>query len=232
MDLSILSGRIDITEPGKERTDYERFILTINPDESRTLRTVTRSPKGDLLRDVNQLVRKDWRPIEAIGRLFFKGEAHGTVMRRIVGDTLQSWVWTRDMEKPDYAEFDAPPRMTIGYHPIFHDAWKMNFNDASDTELHEVFTHTVSNSWNGSSLSHGQKISGQAKFVKKETLTVPAGTFECEKFYWHTTFGKDLEVWRHGPHHMFVRLDVVKGDKEGTVYELAQLDVKDVKVPV
>ena len=31
---------------------------------------------------------------------------------------------------------------------------------------------------------------------------------------------------------MFVRLDVVKGDKEGTVYELAQLDVKDVKVPV
>ena len=231
MSLSILSGRIDITEPGMAPTDYERFILTINPDRTRTLRTVTRSPKGDLLRDVNQLVREDFRPIEAIGRLFFKGEAHGTVMRRVVGDKLQSWVWTRDMEKPDYAEFEAPPRMTVGYHPIFHDAWKMNFHDIGTKELQEVFTHTVSNSWNGSSLSHGMQIRGKARFEATEDVNTPAGTFTCERFLWHTTFGKDLRVWRSGPHHLFVKLLVVKGDKEGAVYELAQFERKDVTWP-
>jgi hypothetical protein len=228
MSFSILSGRIDITEPGKPAREYERFILTINPDESRTLRTLTRSPKGDLLRDVNQLVDKDFRPIEAIGRLFFKGQAHGTVLRRVHNDKLQSWVWTRDMESPDYAEFDAPPRMTVGFHPIFHDAWKMNFHETSHADLQEVFTHTVSNTWNGSSLSHGQKIRGKARFDGQEDVEVPAGRFPCERFYWHTTFGKDIIVWRSGPHHLFVKLLVAKGDKEGTVYELAQFEQTDV----
>ena len=228
MNFSILSGRIDITEPDGKKNDYERFILTANPDGSRTLRTVTRSPRGDLLRDVNQLVAADWRPIEATGRLFYKGEANGTVMRRIVGDTLQSWVWTRDMAAPDYAEFPAPPRMTLGFHPIFHDAWKMSFHDTSHHELQDVFTHTVSNSWNGKSLGHGLKITGRARFDGKERLTVPAGTFDCERFYWHTSFGKDIMVWRTGPHHLFVRLDVVLGDKAGSVYELAQFEQQDV----
>jgi hypothetical protein len=77
-------------------------------------------------------------------------------------------------------------------------------------------------------LSHGQKIRGKAKYEGQETLTVPAGTFVCERFLWHTTFGKDLLVWRHGPDHLFVRLDVVKGDKEGSVYELAQYERVDI----
>ena len=71
MGLSIYTGRIDITEPDGYHCDYERFILTANPDGSRTLRTVTRSPKGALLRDVNQMVAADWRPSEVTGRLFF-----------------------------------------------------------------------------------------------------------------------------------------------------------------
>jgi hypothetical protein len=104
----------------------------------------------------------------------------------------------------------------------------MSFHDVGHHDLQEVFTHTVSNSWNGSSLSHGQKIRGKARFEAKETVTVPAGTFACERFYWQTTFGKDIIVWRSGPHHMFVKLAVARGDKEGTVYELAQLEQTDV----
>jgi hypothetical protein len=134
------------------------------------------------------------------------------------------------MEKPAYAEFEAPPRMSVGFHPIFHDAWKMNFHDITNTELQEVLTHTVSNSWNGSSLGHGQKIHGKARFEDHEKVTVPAGTFPTERFLWHTTFGKDLMVWRTGPHHLFVKLLVVSGDKEGTVYELAQLEQVNVAV--
>jgi hypothetical protein len=107
----------------------------------------------------------------------------------------------------------------------------MNFHDIGNTELQEVFTHTVSNSWNGSSLSHGMKIRGKARFEDTENVTTPAGTFTCERFLWHTTFRKDLRVWRSGPHHLFVKLLVVRGDKEGTVYELAQLDRKDVTWP-
>ena len=98
MSLTIYQGQLDIVLPDGSRHDYERFIITRNPDGSRTMRTVTKSPKGDLLRDVNQMVRADWRPIEAMGRLFFKGEAQGTVLRRVVGDRLLSYVWAGDGE--------------------------------------------------------------------------------------------------------------------------------------
>lgn len=216
-------GRIDLIEPDGVRTDYERFIVTANPDGTRTLRTLTRSPNGDLLRDTNQLVAANWRPIEAIGRLFYKNQAHGTVLRRIIGDKLHSYVWPQSGEM-DYAVFDAPPNMNLGFHPIFHDAWKMSFLSTAHGEFQDILGHTVSNSWNGSSLSHGQKITGKARFDGRETLKVPAGTFECERFVWNTSFDKVLHIWRTGPHHLFVKLTVASGDKEGSVYELAALE--------
>jgi len=219
MSFETYIGRIDLTEPDGTKFDYERFILTANPDGTRTLRTLTRSPKGDLLRDVNQMVAANWRPIEAMGRLFFKNQAQGTVLRRVVGDKLQSYVWPQG-GTVDYAEFDAPPNMNVGFHPIFHDAWKMCF-----------LSHTVSNSWNGSSLGHGLKVTGSAKFAGTEKVTVPAGTFECEKFVWNTSFKKVLHVWRSGPHQLFVKLLVAEGDKEGSVYDLAALETQKVVWP-
>ena len=228
MKFTIYQGRIDITEVGKDPVEYERFVLTANPDGKRTLRTLTRSPKGDLLRDTSQIVTADWRPVDAIGRLYYKGVDYGTVVRRVIDGKLQSWAWDRESESVDYAEFDAPPKMLLGFHPIFHDAWKMCHLDTSHHELQDLLTHSVSNSWNGSTLGHGQKIEGKAKFEVTETITVPAGQFECQRFYWHTSFGKDLRIWRCGPHHLFVRLIVVNGDKEGTVYELSELEQVDV----
>ena len=230
MGLSIYTGRIDITEPDGYQCDYERFILTANPDGSRTLRTVTRSPKGDLLRDVNQMVATDWRPIEVTGRLVFKNEFQGTVMRRVIGDKIHSYVWTPGSPM-DYQEIDAPPKMTLGFHPIFHDAWKMSYLDLGSREYQPILTHTVSNTWNGKSLGHGQKLTGQVRFEGSESLTVPAGTFTCERFTWMTSFGKELHVWRYGPHHIFMKMFVAAGDKAGSIYELATLEEKTVAWP-
>lgn len=230
MGLTIYTGRIDLTEPDGLKSDYERFILTINPDGSRTLRTVTRSPKGDLLRDVNQMVAADWRPIEVMGRLYFKNEFQGTVLRRIIGDTIHSYVWTPGAPM-DYAQIDAPPRMTLGFHPIFHDAWKMSYLDLTHHDYQDILTHTVSNSWNGRSLGHGMKIQGRVRYDRSESIAVPAGTFACERFTWQTSFEKELHVWRHGPHHLFVKLVVATGDKQGSIYELAALEQKSVEWP-
>lgn len=230
MGLSIFTGRIDLTEPDGLKSDYERFMLTVNPDGSRTLRTVTRSPKGDLLRDVNQMVAADWRPIEVLGRLFFKNEFQGSVLRRVIGDRIHSYVWLPD-QPMDYAEIDAPPRMTLGFHPIFHDAWKMSYLDLDNRDYQDILTHTVSNTWNGKSLGHGMKIQGKVRYDGSEAITVPAGRFSCERFTWQTSFGKELHVWRHGPHHIFMKMVVATGDKHGSVYELAALEEKTVAWP-
>lgn len=228
MTLIIHSGLMDIIEPDGTRSDYERFTVTRNVDGSATMRTLTRAPKGDLLRDVNHLDAPDWRPIEAFGRLFFKDACAGSIVRRVIGDKMHSWVWQGDSEM-DYAVFDAPPKMTVGLHPIQHEAWKMNFIERNDSgDFQPLLTHTVSNTWNGRSLSHGQKLDSKVRYDGIESVAVPAGTFDCERFTWDTPFGKELHIWCHGPERFLVKETVAKGDKEGTVYELVEYDRKEV----
>ena len=92
MKSSIVSGTLAIGREDERSTyqDQSIFTLTANPDESRTLRAVSRSPRGRLLRDVNQIAGPAWRPIEGMSRLFYKGECQGTVLRRVIGERLVS----------------------------------------------------------------------------------------------------------------------------------------------
>jgi len=227
VSLTIYQGQLDIVLPDGSRHDYERFIITRNPDGSRTMRTVTKSPKGDLLRDVNQMVRADWRPIEAMGRLFFKGEAQGTVLRRVVGDRLLSYVWAGDGEI-DHATFDAPPHMTLGFHPVMHEAWKMCFVERTHHEPQPVYIHTVSHTWNGRALSHGGATENTAVFEGEETRVTQMERFDCARFLWHTQFGFGLRIWTTGPDMVLVRVEVDGGDRDGTYYDLATLTETEV----
>ena len=222
MSFIIYEGKITIKEPDGKISEYESFIVTKNPDGSRTMRTLTRSPKGDLLRDVNQREDKNWRPLEAVGRLYFKNELKGTVLRKIVKELLHSWIWHPD-GVIDYKTFDAPKNLTVGFHPIFHEAWKMNFLSTEHDEKQSIITHTVSNTWNGSTIDHGVKLESFAKFDGNEDISVAAGRFNCRRYTWYTPFGKELIIWCHGEDNIFVKELVYKGDKAGTVYELCSL---------
>ncbi len=166
---------------------------------------------------------RDWHDIEALARVFFKGQALGTIFRRLVGNTLHSTVMTRDGGKDD-ATFDAPPELILGFHALLTDAWKMNRLATTHGDYQPLLIHTVSRTWNGSTLGHGERISSEARFDRTETLDLPAGRFECDKFVWQTSFGKELHVWRTGEANLLARMDVVKGDKEGTVYELSEYE--------
>ena len=220
----ILSGKIKITEPDGSTSPFERFIVTLNPDGSRTLRTVSRSPKGDLLRDVNQLVDANWRDIEAMGRVFFKGQALGTVLRRVIGGVLHSTVLSRDGGK-DEATFDAPSGMILGFHASLTDAWKMNLLDTTHNNDQEILVHTVSTTWNGSSLGHGEKSLSTARFDKTESLSLQAGTFDCDKFVWQSPLvNKVFHVWRTGEANILARTLIAEGDKSGTIYELSEYE--------
>ena len=224
----IVSGRIRITEPNGATTPYEHFIVTINPDGSRTMRTVTRSPKGDLLRDVNQLLDHRWRDVQSMGRVFFKGAALGTVQRRVVAGTLYSTVIAPD-GSVDEATFPAPPEMILGFHAILSDAWKMNRLDTSHGDYQDILVHTVSVTWNGSTLGHGERVQSRARFDGSESLDLPAGRFDCDKFVWQTSFGKELHVWRTGEANVLAKMLVAKGDKAGSIYELSHYDEEPVE---
>ena len=221
MTIKIFTGKIRITEPDGKISPYETFTITFNPDETKTLRAVTKSPKGDLLRDVNQMVSKDWFDIEAMGRLFYKNKSLGTIFRRISNNCLYSTI--SKLNSPlDMAEFEAPEKMIIGLHPITHDAWKMNFLDTSHNNPQNILVHTVSTTWNGSTITHGEKLNSSAVYECDETLNLPAGRFNCQKFLWQSPFDKVLAVWRTGEARVLAKMHVISGGKSGSIYELEE----------
>ena len=222
-DCKIVAGRIDIVEAGEAPRPYERFTITLNPDGSRTLRTVTRSPAGDLLRDVNMMVDRDWRPIEGIGRLFLKGELAGTVLRRVSAGQLDSYYW-RPGQPMDHAVLEAPENMTLGFHPITGDAWKTNLLSTDHAEPQEVVVYTVSNTWYGGTLGHGFLLRSSAVYEGEEVLDLPIGPTPCQRFLWSPREGKELRIWRTGEAHLLAQMEVIKGERPGSRYVLAAVE--------
>lgn len=219
----IVSGLIEIVEPGEDARPYERFTITLNPDGGRTMRTVTRSPSGDLLRDVNMMVDRGWRPVEGMGRLFLKGELAGTVLRRVFADHLDSYYW-RPGEAMDHAVLEAPAGMTLGFHPITGDAWKTNLLSTDHAEPQDVVVYTVSNTWYGGTLGHGHLLRSCAVYEGAEDLELPIGVLPTERFLWSPRPGKELRIWRTGEAHLLAKMEVVNGERPGSCYRLAAVE--------
>ena len=205
---------------------YEQFSLTHNPDGTRTLRSITQSPNGTIFRDVHQTVAADWRPVEGYARLFIRGEWQGTIWRRLRGDRLLSELWSPD-GTVDTAEFTVPPHVVLGFHPVVSDSWKLNFYDVEKGGQQELYTFTVSNSWNGRTLGHGMPLISHAELLGRERITVPAGTFECEHFLWADPFGEQLDVWRWGPDNLLIQLLVRDA---GRFYQLGSLEQSRINI--
>ncbi|PPR76673.1 MAG: hypothetical protein CFH01_01886 [Alphaproteobacteria bacterium MarineAlpha2_Bin1] len=220
MNFLVYQGQINILETGGQIYDYENFIVTCNPDGSRTLRTVSRSPKKDLLRDVYQRESEDWEPKEAFGSLYYKGKYQGSIHRRLIDNNLHSWLWSAN-GKCDYQVFPIDKNVIIGFHAIFHEAWKMKKVINRNNEYNKILTHTVSDTWNGKTISHGSMLLSKARYEGIETVYVSAGNFLCEKFIWLTPFGKELLIWSHGDDSIFVKMEVIRGNNKGVIYELA-----------
>ena len=63
----------------------------------------------------------------------------------------------------------------------------------------------------------------------RETIEVPGGTFDCERFSWWTSFNQELRIWRTGPHNMLVQLEVLEENRH-VLYRLATLSETEIVV--
>ena len=74
MSVKVFSGNINIIEANGNISPYEKFIITFNPDGTKLLKTLSISPDGNLIRDVNQYFSSEWFDIEGIARLFYQNQ--------------------------------------------------------------------------------------------------------------------------------------------------------------
>lgn len=215
-------GEVWIRAPQGDPQLYERYAVTTNPDASRSLRTLTVSPNGSLVRDVHQTVSRDWRPLHGSSRVYLDGQAQGIVSKWVAPDEIHSTVFIDGQFS--YQRFPAPAtRFSIGFHPIADETWKMALVDASRPGRSPLTTHTCSPTWNGKTMEHGRTVQSEVDFLGLETRQVDGTALSCRAFLWHTPFGKQLKTWAFGDDYLFAGLLVVAGDNAGTEYTVRSL---------
>jgi hypothetical protein len=215
-------GRVRIRSAGGVEHHYENFSVTLNPDDSRSLRTFTVSPNGTLVRDVQQSVSAKWEPLHGSSRVFLDGVLQGVVSKWVASSEIHSVVFANG----EYSKqsFSRPTgRFSIGFHPIADETWKMALVNLVPGERSPLTTHTCSPTWNGKTIEHGRIVTSEVEYLGIENRRVGGADLDCHSFLWFTPFGKELKIWSFGEHYLFAGLQVLKGDNAGTEYFVSTL---------
>ena len=224
MRIITINGRMNVRASADQLPQpYERFSITLNPDASRTLRALTVSPNGGLVRDVNVHVTRDWVSMSGSSRVFIDGVLQGTVAKYAHDDQITSVVWT-GAGAPDIQAFPKPERYSLGFHPLADEAWKMAHIAPETGRRQRLTTHTCSPRWNGKTIEHGATVESEVEYLGEEVIPVAGKPERCRIYLWYTPFGRLLKVWVLGEHNIFARLEVIEAPNAGTIYDIASLE--------
>jgi hypothetical protein len=198
---------------------WETFIVTSNPDGSRTAQTMGRFPGNIMVRYVTQTVSADFTPIDGFVRVFTDRVYQGAMVRHVTGGTVTSLVLPPDGGPVDTAEIELDtPGMMLSYHPSAVEGWKLQKLDHSHSEPQMLHYLSSSLTWNGGTIGHGGVADMPVRYLGEEEVTVPAGTFLCRHYVWST--GKldgDLEIWSTGEDQIVAKMN---GPHRGFSWEL------------
>lgn len=210
--LRSASGVLDCTTLGKgEPCGRETWTLTVQADGSRTLRSFYDG--GRDAQQINVIYRVDaaFHFLDAFSTAYSKGKLLGSGFYVADGSLLR--VTTRGAAGFRAEDLPLPQGYSVLLHPPSLDGWHFGRYDSTAGGRQKLPTFIYGGVDGGPRLA---QFPITLEYVGRETITVPAGTFETDHYH----FGKDTEVWLMGPDHTMVRHEYRAAD---TRFELAQL---------
>ncbi len=181
----------------------DEWTLTVNADGTRTMRMLTLVQETGVMRDIVHRVDENFRPVEMFTATYKDAVRTGTGLFVFDGDVGHALV-----NSPHgflTQEIRVPEQFAMVPHSMASDGWYFPHYDREQGGVQQipiVNPHGWGNT-NGSILARIQ--SAPIEFVGEERITVPAGTFDTEK--WTITNGGDRYwVWVYGEDHVMVKL--------------------------
>lgn len=210
-------------EPDKA-IDWEDFIVTRNPDGSRTAMTVSRFPGCSIVRHVTQTVDADFTPRDGFVRLFADNRYLGALLRQVRGGEVVSIVLPPDGTPMEEARFAfEPDTEVLGYHPSTAEGWKLMKLDRAKQGVQTIHLLTTSLTWNGGTLDHGRKVEMPVEYLGTDEIMVAGQNLPCHRYMWRTgEIDGDLEMWTTGEDEILARMH---GYRKGHAYELSRYEV-------
>jgi hypothetical protein len=205
----IVRGEIGYFHRERGLTGDEHFTLTAAADGSRTLRAFCRMDDGALLRDVTYTVDAAWRPRHAFVQLMLAGRAAGAAWFAFAHDAIAFEGIDAAGARHAALVPTNPAPSVFAPHPLVIDGWQSAAFDPAGPARQTYHSATCSLEPDGGTAPWPAFTTKVMEYVRRETVEVEAGSFECDFFRIHP-HRKDwapLEMWVTGEDRILCRMD-------------------------
>jgi hypothetical protein len=225
----IVSGEIGYFHREHGLTGREAFTLSAARDGSRTARAMCEMYDVALLRDVTYTVDAAWHPRHAFVQLMLEGRSAGAGWFGFEPDAI-AFEGVDAAGKRHSARVPAEPAPAVfAPHPLILDGWQSAVFDPAGPSRQKYHSATCSLEPDGGSAPFPVFTTKVMEFVRRETIEVEAGRFDCGRFRIHP-HRKDwapLEMWITGEDRILCRMDWAVLDSSYRLLKLCDAGSRD-----
>jgi hypothetical protein len=232
MKHRMIRGRIDYITDEVGVMGREWFTHTVHADGCRTMQAVTEMDDDDLLRNVTYSVDAEWRPLDCFVRLTINDRFQGSGWFHFTDTQAECESFTVDAGRISQRwPLEGRPPIFVS-HAVSCDAWTnaafdMSQKDRKQKIYPRMSSSPLGNGGSGPMLGDTTTVTPtpatlHLEYLGQEELTVPAGTFLCDRIALNPGEIPRFEIWTHGPDFLPVQL---RYDRLNQYYQLVELDM-------
>jgi len=201
---------------------HEDWIITAHPDGSRTVEAFVDLREQGHQSNVILRVDERFRPLDAYANFWRFGD---------YGGAARFWLEPRDLPQKDILNgnivgpkgqatlaLEVPDAFSLRVHPVITEGWQVLFYDHTKPSPQTVPLYNMVTTSGEGIKGIGQMVGNEIIYHGRETVTVPAGTFEADHYTFY--FGR-YDIWLWGDDQVLVRY-VAKAN--GREYRLTKLE--------
>lgn len=202
------------TKSDKRFRGTEEWRIFVHPDGSRTMILSKDFIAHNALQIMTAHVDANFRPIDVYATYWVPEGYRGSIRVAVDGDTLRAV-----SEAPSGSvteEITIPEDVSVVTHGESMNGWYLSQGERDAEGTHKATYYILGPTRDGSDMVRGRLGPASFQYLGEETVTVPAGTFETERYLL-----TNIEMWITGEDKILVKQSLVGEDKE---YVLTRLD--------
>lgn len=194
----------------------EEWRIFVHPDGSRTMILTKDFLAANALQIMTAHVDQNFRPIDVYATYWVPDGYRGSIRVALDGETLRAV-----SEAPtgsNTEEIYVPDEVSVVTHGESMNGWYLAQGERDAEGTHKATYYILGPTRDGSEIVRGLLVPETFQYIGKETVTVPAGTFETERYLL-----TNIEMWITGEDRILVKQSLTDEDKEYVLSHLEEI---------
>ena len=204
------------TKSDKRFRGTEEWRIFVHPDGSRTMILSKDFVAANALQIMTAHVDQDFRPIDVFATYWVPDGYRGSIRVALDGSKLRAV-----SEAPtgsNTEEISVPDEVSVVTHGESMNGWYLAQGERDAEGTHKATYYILGPTRDGSDMVRGSLGPATFQYLGEETITVPAGTFETERYLL-----TNIEMWITGEDRILVKQSIVDEDKEYVLTHLEEV---------